>query len=115
MTPLFFAAPLSGLCGPGSRTPLRHAWYRDSGAAGHWASNVPDDMALVAYDARYDGCQVADGDLDAAAKIDGFRAVVAFGSEEDGLGGVTHVEELAGGRAIAPEDHFRAAGRPASL
>ena len=47
--------------------------------------------------------EVADRDLLAGAQVDRLGAVVALGGEDDALGGVVDVEELARGRAGAPD------------
>ncbi len=64
---------------------------------------VPADLALEAGQADDQLDQLADRDLAPDAEVDRLGAVVALGGEDDPLGGVVDVQELARGRAGAPD------------
>src|SRR5437868_641915 len=58
-------------------------------------AGVPDEAAFIARRLRDLRGQVPDRDLLAAAQVDGVARVVALGREQDALGGVVDVQELA--------------------
>src|SRR3954452_11267681 len=60
---------------------------------------VPLDLARVADEGADRLGKVADPGLDTRADVDRLGAVEALGGEEQGAGGVVHVEELARRRA----------------
>ena len=64
---------------------------------------VPRDPALEAGDVGDELGEIADRDLVAGTEVDRLPAVVALGGERQPVDTVVDVEELAGGRAVAPE------------
>src|SRR5919197_2173155 len=82
-------------------------WYRGTAAAGRWGAPVPQDLALVP-DRRGDQAgEVLDGDLLARPEVDRFWTVVALKRQLERPRRIPHVQELAGGAAVAPEGHGR--------
>ena len=74
---------------------------------------VPDDLAVEAGHLGDRLGELADRRLDTGAEVDRLRPVVALGGEQQPVGAVVDVEELAGRRAVAPE-HDLAGRRRAS-
>ena len=58
-------------------------------------ARVPHDAPVETGQAGDGFGQILDADLEAAAKVDRATLVIASGRQQDALGGVLHVEELA--------------------
>src|ERR1041384_8850225 len=70
---------------------------------------IPADAAGEAAQARDELGQIANGDLESGADVHRVGRVVALGREQDSLGRVARVQELARRRAVAPGDDLRVA------
>ena len=82
----------------------RPARRRASAAAGRSASTCPSAISPSKPGQLGDELgQLADRVSDAGAEVDRLGAVVALGREQQALGAVVDVEELARRRAVAPE------------
>ena len=73
--------------------------------AARWGARRPTRCAPEADRGGDLGRQLSHRDLEAGAEIDRVRIVVALGGVHQAARAVLHVEELAGGRAVSPEDH----------
>src|SRR5262245_20528671 len=58
------------------------------------SAGVPADLTSVAAKVADHFRQFPDGDLLARTEVDGVRLIVAFGGQDDGLGGVVDEQKL---------------------
>ncbi|MNY13324.1 hypothetical protein D3C86_1464550 [compost metagenome] len=66
---------------------------------------IPDDLALEAHRLGDEAGQLLDGHVGARAHVDVLLPLVVLHQEDAGIRQIVHVQELAPGRARAPQGH----------